>query len=145
MRRTGCSWPGRNRLWESKDGSLPGFSWPTPPPAGSNQTERQQAGSAILSPILSPSRAETDAISLPRTHLFRPGYIYPVTPRTEPNLSYRAFRALWPALRLAYPNVGISSDGLAQAMLLAGLNGTAGHDSPVLENRDIRRLAAENR
>jgi hypothetical protein len=34
------------------------------------------------------------ALGFPRTHLFRPGYIYPVTPRTEPNLSYRAFRAL---------------------------------------------------
>jgi uncharacterized protein YbjT (DUF2867 family) len=85
------------------------------------------------------------ALGFPRTHLFRPGYIYPVTPRTEPNLSYRAFRALWPALRRVYPNMGISSDGLARAMLFAGLNGTTDHDAPVLENRDIRRLAAEKR
>jgi nucleoside-diphosphate-sugar epimerase len=69
--------------------------------------------------------------------------VYSVTPRAEPNVTYRIMRTLYPAVRRIYPNIGISSEDLARAMLQAGLSGTPGHDSPVLENRDIRRLAAE--
>ena len=77
----------------------------------------------------------------PRVHIFRPGYIYPVTPRAEPNPTYRLMRRMYPVVRRVYPNIGISSFDLAAAMLDAGLHGTSGHGSPVLENRDIRRLA----
>ena len=82
------------------------------------------------------------ATGFARVHIFRPGYIYPVTPRVEPNFSYRLFRGLYPALRVVYPNVGIASDALAWAMLEAALEGTGEHTEPVLENRDIRALAA---
>jgi uncharacterized protein YbjT (DUF2867 family) len=78
-----------------------------------------------------------------RVHLFRPGYIYPVTPREEPNVTYRIMRRVYPAIRGIFPNLGIPSDDLARAMLHAGLSGTPGHASPVLENRDIRRFASE--
>jgi hypothetical protein len=78
-----------------------------------------------------------------RMHIFRPGYIYPVTPREEPNLTYRIMRSLYPVVRHLYPNIGVSSEDLARVMLNAGLNGTPGHASPILENRDIRRLAGE--
>jgi hypothetical protein len=74
-------------------------------------------------------------------HIFRPGYIYPVTPRKEPNLSYRIFHSPYPLLRWTYPNIGISSDDLAGAMAYAGLHGNGKHDDPVLENRDIRAPA----
>lgn len=77
-------------------------------------------------------------LGLGRLHVFRPGYIYPVTPRQEPNFSYRAMRAMWPLMRAVYPNGGIPSDELAQAMVHAGLHGTSAHQDPVLENRDIR-------
>jgi len=77
----------------------------------------------------------------PRVHIFRPGYIYPVAPRREPNFGYRLFRWLYPVLRHLYPNVGLASDALARAMVDAGLHGTPGHSSPILENRDIRALA----
>lgn len=76
------------------------------------------------------------------THIFRPGYIYPTTPRTEPSLSYRLFRGLYPLLRRIYPNIGIASTDLAAAMVHAGLHGTGNHRAPILENRDIRTLAA---
>ena len=76
-----------------------------------------------------------------RLHIFRPGYIYPVTPRKEPNLSYQIFRSLYPILRRIYPNIGISSESLALAMVHAGLHGTGIHEDPILENRDIRVLA----
>ncbi len=76
-----------------------------------------------------------------RVHIFRPGYIYPATPRDEPNFTYRMTRALYPVLRRIYPNIGIASDDLARAMVFAGLNGTGSHEASVLENRDIRALA----
>jgi len=85
------------------------------------------------------------ARGFPRVHIFRPGYIYPVTPRREPNLGYRIFRWLYPGLRLLYPNIGIPSDDLARAMVDAGLHGVPDHPSPVLENRGIRALANRDR
>jgi len=76
-----------------------------------------------------------------RVHLFRPGYIYPVVPRREPNVSYRLTRAVYPLLRHVVPGMVIPSDELARAMLLAGLHGTGAQGDPVLENREIRRFA----
>lgn len=76
-----------------------------------------------------------------RVHIFRPAYIYPTQARPEPNITYRIMRMLYPAVRPIFPNMGISSEDLAKAMFHAGLAGTPGHDSPILENRDIRRLA----
>lgn len=81
-------------------------------------------------------------MGFPRIHILRPGYIYPVTPRAEPNLMYRVSRVVYPLVRRIYPNIGIPSDDLARAMVHAGLHGTGAHESSVLENRDIRALAA---
>jgi uncharacterized protein YbjT (DUF2867 family) len=80
-------------------------------------------------------------IGFPRVHIFRPGYIYPVAPRKEPNVTYRIARMLWPVLGNIVPNMGINSDDLAFAMVHGGLHGTGAHSDPVLENRDIRALA----
>ncbi|MBU2548406.1 MAG: hypothetical protein KKB20_08360 [Proteobacteria bacterium] len=77
-------------------------------------------------------------IGFSRVHIFRPGYIYPVTPRAEPNLVYRITRMLYPVLRRVYPNIGVSSEDLARAMVHIGLHGYEGHESPILENREIR-------
>ena len=77
----------------------------------------------------------------PLVHIFRPGYIYPVTPRKEPNLVYTITRFLYPLLRRLYPNLGISSEGLARVMVHVGLRGTGENANSVLENRDIRALA----
>jgi len=84
-------------------------------------------------------------IGFPRVHIFRPGYIYPVTPREEPNRMYRIMRALYPVLRRIYPDIGVASDDLARTMLHAGLYGTGKREGPVLENRDIRALAEATR
>ncbi|MGI9628670.1 MAG: hypothetical protein ACR2QM_17680, partial [Longimicrobiales bacterium] len=81
-------------------------------------------------------------VGFPRVHIFRPGYIYPSTPRTEPSLSYRMLRVAYPVVGRIYPNIGVSSEDLAGAMFEAGLVGTPGHDSPIIENTDIRRLAS---
>lgn len=79
-------------------------------------------------------------VGFPRVHIFRPGYIYPSTPRTEPTISYRVFRVLYPVLRRIYPNMGISSEDLSQVMFEVGLDRIPEHDSPILENKQMRRL-----
>lgn len=85
-----------------------------------------------------------------RVHLFRAGYIYPTEPRREPNFAYRVFRAAYPIARLVYPNLGVDSDDLARVMVHAALHSTARHrtaphESPILENREIRALVARTR
>ena len=71
-------------------------------------------------------------------HAFRPGYIYPVTPRKEPNPGYRIWRALYPAIKLFGDNTSIKSTELASAMFRVGINGC---DMEILENRDIKAMA----
>ena len=67
-------------------------------------------------------------------YTFRPGYIYPVTARKEPNIMYRIMRMLYPLIRLGGSNSSIKSTELASALFNVGLNGAK---KEVLENRDI--------
>src|SRR5690348_14153105 len=78
----------------------------------------------------------------PRVYSFRPAYIYPVQPRREPNLSYRLLRAIYPAFRVLFPNQVIRADDLARTMVDVAVRGTGNGRTMVLENRDIRHLAA---
>jgi len=71
-------------------------------------------------------------------HAFRPGYIYPVTPRHEPNFSYRLMRRLYPVLKLLGPGFSITSTDLAAALFTVGMEGC---DLEILENRDISKIA----
>lgn len=80
------------------------------------------------------------AAGFPRVYLFRPGYIYPVKPRKEPNLSYRIMRAIYPAFQALFPNQVIRADDLARAMVHVAVSGTGERRSLVLENRDIRAM-----
>ena len=67
-------------------------------------------------------------------HSFRPGYIYPVTPRNEPGLGYRILRWMYPIIKLLGNGSSIRSIDLAKAMFDIGLTG----DAPeVLENKAI--------
>jgi hypothetical protein len=68
-------------------------------------------------------------------HIFRPGYIYPVVPRKEPNFTYRMMRLLWCPVSSVYPNIGVTSVRLATRMVEVGLNGET---RVVYENDDIR-------
>lgn len=78
-------------------------------------------------------------VGLPRFHAFRPGYIYPVEKRVEPNLSYRLFRVLWkPLLSWMTPGMGLTSHQLAHAMVKVGM----GQKAPeVVDNNTIKRIA----
>lgn len=71
---------------------------------------------------------------LDKVHFFRPAYIYPVTPREEPNFSYKLSRWLYPLIKRLGPNASITSEELAQAIFYVGLNG---YSAQVLENKDI--------
>lgn len=81
------------------------------------------------------------SLGLARVHVFRPGYIYPSEPRTEPNVGYRAMRVLYPTIKAVWPNFGVSSDDLGRAMAHAAIHGLPGRPV-VLENADIRAVAA---
>ena len=74
------------------------------------------------------------ALGIEKFYCFRPAYIYPVTPRKEPNFMYKAMRFLYPLLRLFGKNMSIRSTDLARAMFEVGLNGG---QKQILENRDI--------
>jgi uncharacterized protein YbjT (DUF2867 family) len=80
------------------------------------------------------------AAGFPRVYIFRPAYIYPVEPRTEPNLSYRVLRWIYPAFRLAFPALVIRSDDLSRAMVDVVVHRTGERQSVVFENRDIQAL-----
>jgi uncharacterized protein YbjT (DUF2867 family) len=83
-----------------------------------------------------------EAGGFPRVYLFRPSYIYPVEPRTEPNFSYRLMRAIYPVFRVLFPNQVIRADDLAWAMVDVVTTERQGSvlGSLVLENRAIRAL-----
>ena len=76
----------------------------------------------------------------PSVYIFRPAYIYPVTPRREPNFGYRLLRAIYPAFRLLFPSQVIQADDLAQAMVDVAARGTKEHQGIILENRDIQAI-----
>ena len=71
-------------------------------------------------------------------YTFRPGYIYPVDKREEPNFLYALMRYLYPVIRLFGSNSSIKSNELALGMFNAGLNG---HSQEILENKNILELA----
>ncbi|MBI2282393.1 MAG: NAD-dependent epimerase/dehydratase family protein [Bacteroidetes bacterium] len=76
-----------------------------------------------------------------RLFIFRPGYIYPVSPRVEPIFFYRISRILYkPVLSKLYPNIGLTSIQLANAMIKAGFEGG---DKIIYENKNIKQLLAE--
>jgi len=67
-------------------------------------------------------------------HALRPGYIYPVTPRKEPNFTYRISRFLYPLIKLFGSNSSIQSTELAASMFKIGLSGS---DKEIFENKYI--------
>jgi uncharacterized protein YbjT (DUF2867 family) len=81
------------------------------------------------------------AAGFPRVYIFRPAYIYPVEPRKEPNLGYRALRAIYPVFRVLFPNQVIRADDLGRAMVDVAVRETRVIGGVVFENHDIRALS----
>lgn len=73
-------------------------------------------------------------------YAFRPGYIYPETPRKEPNLMYVMMRWLYPILRFFGSKNSIKSTALAKAMYSVGMKGA---EKEILENDDILKVAEQ--
>jgi len=73
-------------------------------------------------------------------YTFRPAYIYPVTPRREPNFGYRLLRAIYPAFRLMFPYQVIRADDLGRAMVDVAVRGTEERRELIFENRDIQAI-----
>lgn len=72
-----------------------------------------------------------------RLHIFRPAYIYPVTPRAEPNFTYRLSRKLYPLLKTLMPNNVVTSEDLSKVIYKLGLKN---YEQTILENKDIRSI-----
>jgi uncharacterized protein YbjT (DUF2867 family) len=73
-------------------------------------------------------------------YIFRPAYIYPVKPRTEPNLGYRLLRTIYPVFRTLFPSQVIRADDLARVMVDVAARGTKERTAQVFENNDIRAM-----
>ncbi|HPS58585.1 MAG TPA: NAD-dependent epimerase/dehydratase family protein [Spirochaetota bacterium] len=70
------------------------------------------------------------------TYIFRPAYIYPVTPREEPNAMYKLTRMIYKPVSQIYKNFGVTSEQLARKIVETGLNG--GYKT-IYFNEDIRK------
>ncbi len=99
--------------------------------AGADRMEKSRMSFAKYKGI---AENQISALGLKDFYAFRPGYIYPVESRKEPNFSYRIMRILYPLIKLMGKNASIKSTELAQAMFNVGMNGA---DKEVLENKAI--------
>jgi uncharacterized protein YbjT (DUF2867 family) len=89
-------------------------------------------------------RTENALLAMPfAAYMFRPGMIQPLHGVKSKTRSYRILYQitgpLLPLLRLAFPNLVLTTEEIGRAMLNAARRGYA---KRVLENRDIRALAA---
>ena len=98
--------------------------------AGADRTEKSRTAFARYKGM---AENQIQALSID-FYAFRPGYIYPVTPRKEPNIMYRISRALYPLIRLFGKNASITSTDLASAMFNIAVNGA---EKRILENKEI--------
>jgi hypothetical protein len=77
-------------------------------------------------------------------HSARPGYIYPVNKRKEPNFMYWLFRLVYPIIKCLGKKLSITSVQLAKAMFVMGMRE---QHQTAFENDEMIKLAStiENR
>jgi uncharacterized protein YbjT (DUF2867 family) len=98
--------------------------------AGADRTEKSKVSFQRYKGM-----AENQIISLNlKFYSFRPGYIYSVEPRKEPNFYYKIARVLYPLIKVLGKKYSVKSTDLANAMFNVGLNGA---EKQILENQDI--------
>lgn len=102
--------------------------------AGADKTEKSSTPFACYKGMAENRISELNM----KFYSFRPAYIYPVTPRKEPNFLYKATRVLYPVLKMFGTKYSIKSTELANAMFNVGINGA---ELQILENRDILKYA----
>lgn len=98
--------------------------------AGADRTETSKTPFALYKGMAENQIAQLNL----NFYSFRPGYIYPVEPRKEPNLFYSLLRVCYPVLKPFFKAHSITSTVLANAMFKVGLQGAT---VQVLENKDI--------
>ena len=97
---------------------------------GADETEQSRAAYARL---FGKSENHIKRLGFARLHIFRPGYIYPVTPRKEPTLAYSLMRLLYKPLLSHLPG-STTSEQLARVMLDVALSDGG---KAIYENADI--------
>jgi len=98
--------------------------------AGADRTEKSRVSFALYKGM---AENQISVLGL-NFHVFRPGYIYPVVARKEPNFMYKLSRFLYPVFKMIGKKYSIKSTELGLAMFNVGMNG-AGKE--ILENEDI--------
>ena len=102
---------------------------------GADRTEKSRVQFAREKGII---ENKLSALGLGGFATFRPGYIYPVKKREEPNWMYTVSRRIYPLLK-RNTNMSIPSDALAHAMLTVGLKPI---EQEVWENAQMRALTS---
>ena len=99
--------------------------------AGADSTEKSRVLFAKAKGI-----AENKLIGLnfKQLNIFRPGYIYPVKPRKEPNIWYKIFRLVYKPLKSILKNSSVTSEQLAAKMVNVALEG---NKQLIFENKEI--------
>lgn len=105
--------------------------------AGADRSEKSRTSFARYKGM---AENQISALGL-KFYSFRPGYIYPVKPRKEPNFMYRISRTFYPLIKLMGSNSSITSTELAKAMFYIGLKGAK---REILENKDILEYSGLN-
>jgi len=98
---------------------------------GADRNEKSRMSFALYKGM---AENQIAAMGLTGFYVFRPGYIYPVTPRDEPNLMYKVSRTLYPVLKMFGKNASIKSTELGEAMFHVAMKGG---EQEIFENRDI--------
>lgn len=101
---------------------------------GADNTEKSRVAFARFKGI---AENHLKALNFSALQIFRPGYIYPVEARKEPNFVYRVYRWLYPLINRMAPSSSVTSVQLGEAMFQAGLYPT---NKITLENKDILYL-----
>lgn len=99
--------------------------------AGADRNEKSKLPFALYKGM---AENQIAAMGLKGFYVFRPGYIYPVKPREEPNLMYKLSRTFYPVIKLFGKKASIKSTELGEAMFYVAMNGG---ELEIFENRDI--------
>lgn len=89
-------------------------------------------------------KTENDLMKLPfrKAYAFRPGFMKPVTGQKNVKSLYWIIGWMYPALRALFPGFASTLAEVGQAMIAVA---TVGYSKPVLEVKDIVRLAGETK
>lgn len=102
--------------------------------AGADESESSKT---LFARLFGKAENHLKSLNFGRLHIFRPGYIYPVVPRKEPNVFYSAMRVLYKPIFSHFKGSSTTSQILANAMLSVAL---LGGEKQIYENTDINEI-----